>query len=240
MTDPTKTTATDPLDATGPRTLAWYVCHGFYEDGQLYSYDIKQGFANAPSVATNLQVLREAGLHDALPTVEALRPLLADQVAWWTEVDKSWEAYEAEESKLRVTLSWILSTVLKDPSLPADVLRLFYELGSSRYAIILVSHPSCPDDIRDFYLSVSGTKNDPTKTTKGGEVGIFMLHDKRLPGKYVDQIARTCRKVGTQHSCVSHPNVGRDTLAWVVQNGKSTTVKQIALWIMHERGMIQL
>ena len=120
MTDPTKTT-TDPLDAAGPRTLAWYMCHGFYEDGRLYSYDIKQGFANAPSVATNLQVLREAGLHDIMLTVEALRPLLADQVAWWATVDKSWEAYKAEENKLRVTLSWILSTVLKDPSLPADV-----------------------------------------------------------------------------------------------------------------------
>lgn len=239
MTDPTNT-ATDPLDDNGPRTLAWYACHGFYEDGRLYSYDIKQGFANAPSVAANLQVLREAGLHDALPTVEVLRPLLTDQAAWQVEVDKSWKAYEAERGKLRETLSWILSVVLKDPCLSADVLRLFYELGPSRYAITLVSHPGCPDDIRDFYLSVSGTKNDPTKTTKGGEVVVFFLHDRDLPTRYVDLVARRCRKAGTQESAALHANVSRETLTWIVQNGKSDAVKRTALWIMHLRGMIQL
>lgn len=221
MTHPT---TIDPFDDSGPRTLAWYACHDFYEDGRVYSHRPEQGFVNAPAVTSKLALLAQAGLHDLVPNAENMRPLFTE--------------HAAVKGTVREVLHWVFATMLRDPSLDPAVLRLVFELAPGGQAIALVSNPNCPDEIRDFYLKVSGTKNDPTKTTKGGEVVVFFLHDRTLPGRYVDLVARSCRKAGTQESAALHANASRETLAWIVRNGKSDAVKRTALWTMHLRGML--
>lgn len=110
---------------------------------------------------------------------------------------------------------------------------------SPKNIVSVVYNPNVPEDVLMDILNVD-PKKDPTKDTKGGEIGCFILHNKKVSGRVVDVISRKTKKIGIQRDCVGHPNVTRDTLVFLSKNGKSATVKRDALEVLVKRGWLDV
>jgi hypothetical protein len=227
------------LIPTEKHTYGWYTKTHFLPGGEYFIVDrtgVKPCFEECDESLQDHN-LKELGVFDKVPTPENMNPLIDMYSTWWETVEKDWNEYTKNQRGPLVTLHWILSQVLQDPTCDPEIIR--YALKSSgKFTICCVYNPSCPEDVVRDLVSKSKTKNDPTTKTNGGEVTCFVLANKKLPSHLVDLCARHTKKATNQRSVVSHPNVSKETLVFLSKEGKSPRVKRDALEALVEKGWL--
>jgi hypothetical protein len=214
------------------RTYRWYTTHNTYAPGADYSETSEMEGVNLQKGLDRLDIL------DKVPTLENFKPLVDMYSEWWKTVEVSWKNYENGEPHL-VTLHWILYRVLQDPSIDPEILRYTVKV-SPKNVISVVYNPNCPEDVLVRLLEKSGTKEDPTKNTKGGEIGCFILHNKKVSSKVVDLIARKTKRASVQRDVIRHPNVSRETLVRLSKEGRNPNVQKDARNQLVERGFVKV
>jgi hypothetical protein len=224
---------------TTKRTYSWYTLHQFeYGEKTYFVLPGHEKPVNAPSGNMNIEQFAKHGLADKVPTLTNIRPLIDMYVDWYdNKVSKDWNEYSKPGTEFLRTLHWILQHIFQDPTIDPEILRYAVN-ASEKFGISVVYNPSCPRDIIERYLGVTGTKDDPTKHTKGGEMVCFILVNKYLPSDLVDKCARMTKKVSTQKDVIEHRNVSRETLVYLSKNGKSDTVKKNALKMLVTKGWL--
>jgi hypothetical protein len=228
---------------TSTRTFGWYVTHRFRSgDGDsFYEVDPSESYANAPSPQVHLDNFKTAGLLDAVPTLENLVPLVEEYSEWFARCLNDWKIYEGEETVngFMCTLHWTLSNIFCDPNIDVRVLRYLVE-NHTRFTITAVSNVGCPKDILVSLLKRDGKYKDTSHETNGGEIGCFILHNDRLASDMVNLCAVTTKKVSIQKMVVNHPNVSRDTLIYLSKEGRSESLKKIALRELVNKGWLEV
>jgi len=224
------------------RTFGWYVTHRFHRSGDsFYEVDPSESYANAPSPQVHLDNFKTAGLLDAVPTLENLVPLVEEYSEWFARWLVDWKIYEGEETVngFMCTLHWTLSNIFCDPNIDVRVLRYLVE-NHTRFTITAVSNVGCPKDILVSLLKRDGKYKDTSHETNGGEIGCFILHNDRLASDMVNLCAVTTKKVSIQKMVVNHPNVSRDTLIYLSKEGRSESLKKIALRELVNKGWLEV
>jgi len=228
---------------TSTRTFGWYVTHRFHRgDGDsFYEVDPSESYANAPSPQVHLDNFKSKGLLDVTPTLENLVPLVEEYSEWFARCLNDWKIYENEElvNGYMCTLHWTLSNIFCDPNIDERVLRYLVE-NHSRFTITAVSNVGCPKDILVSLLERDGKYVDPSAKTNGGEIGCFILQNDSLPSDLVNLCAVTTKKVSIQKMVVDHPNVSRDTLIYLSKEGRSESMKKIALRELVKKGWLEV
>lgn len=222
------------------RTFKWYCLHHIFS-GKVYERDINEVYANADGPKVHIETWTQVGVVDEVVTLKNFKPLFDQYVKWWEEVDKDWNVYEVEKKKgnsLFLSLHWMTGDLVSDPGIDLEVLEYVYRTG--RCIPKMCDNPSLPEHIVRELIEVSGTKKDPTGGTKGGEVVCFLLHNKQLPGHLVDLSVRKMRKATNQKDSINHPNITDDTLRYLVNEGKSESVKKNALRELMKRGSLKV
>lgn len=223
------------------RTFGWYCRHVFVKTSQFYSIkeltsdDFLLKDTNLPSYGSRLKVITDVGLHDVVVTPKTITPLLESLEKWWRDPKRDWYS---SESSLRL----IISNILHDDTLDPEVVRTVYE-KTSFMTISVVSSPSCPPDIiTRLVTEVSGTKNDPTKETNGGELTSFVLTNRFLSSDLVDLCSLRSKKIKTLEQIVHHSNVSRSTLVRMFHDPKikSETLKMSIVSRMIRMGWLEV
>ena len=215
------------------RTYGWYATHHLFTDGTFSDTTRGGDPVNAPSWKTNLKNLEALGVKDLVPSVDNYRPLLQ----MWEEWEKkSWTERMKEPGHPCETLHWILNDVLKDTTLAPEMFWAFF----SRSPITVIENAGCPEPLLRQLIERTGTKDDTSRETKGGEMTVFALYNRALPPHLVDLCARKTRKASIQKDVITHPNVTRETLVHLVKDGKSDPVKRDALLMMFTRGWLNI
>lgn len=224
------------------RTYRWFTTHDTYNDceGEDGYYETEKPGDGEPlfkeTTGKNLQkALKCLDILDQVPTLDNFRPLVDMYSKWWETVEVSWKNYENGEPHL-VALHWILGRVIQHPDIDPEILR-YVAKTSPKNIISVVYNPNVPEDL---LLEVLNQKKDSTKGTKGGEIGCFILHNKKVSGKVINTIARKTKRIGIQRDCTSHPNVTKETLVWLSREGKNENVKKDARNELVERGMVKI
>jgi len=207
-----------------------------------YGNDPNQNYVNAPKPQKHLDNFEKIGLLNEVPTFENLIPWIDEYCTWYKGVDKDWNVFTQEEKNggIFVTLHWTLSHVLSDPHLDPKVFEYVYKNHLSKFAITLVNNGGFPEKFVKEMIENTGSKTDPTKGTKGGEITCFVLHNKSASAKIVDLCARKTKKVTIQRDVVDHPNVSRETLVYLSQEGKNPNVKKDALSKLVDKGWLNV
>jgi len=186
---------------------------------------------------------RTLGVLNEVPTLENIKPLLQLYADWMVEAERNWNLYTLEENTVggvRFTLHWVLHIILQDPTIDPLIIRYVLDTFPKNFVIACVYNPVCPEDLIERLIKSSGTKTDPTRSTKGGEVTCFILHKATLPSSLVDECARKTRKASNQQDVIKHPNVSQDTLVFLSREGKSESVKRNALRELVKRGYLMI
>lgn len=228
---------------TPTRTFGWYVTHQFHRGrgDSYYEVDPSESYANAPSPQVHLDNFKSKGLLDVTPTLENLAPLVKEYSEWSEKYFSDYKFYQSENSVngFMVTLHWTLSNIFSDPNIGEGVLRYLVE-NHTRFTITAVSNVGCPKDILVSLLKRDGKYKDTSHETNGGEIGCFILHNDRLASDMVNLCAVTTKKVSIQKMVVNHPNVSRDTLIYLSKEGRSESLKKIALRELVNKGWLEV
>lgn len=225
------------------RTYRWFTTHDTYNecDGEDGYYDTEKGEGTPLFEETTGGRLQKSlkclDILDKVPTLDNFRPLVDMYTKWWETVEVSWKNYENGEPHL-VALHWILGRVLQHPSIDPEILRYVVKT-SPKNLISVVYNPNVPEDLLLEILN-RDPKKDPTKGTKGGEIGCFILHNKKVSSKVIDLVARKTKKITIQREVTCHPNVSKETLVWLSREGKNENVKKDARNQLVERGFIKV
>ena len=239
------------MDKNSSRTFGWYVFHKVYDrrgkesissiispEGKEYPHSGGPGKPDWYRSVVYTKTLQDLGLVDKLPTYDNFVPVYTRVLKYFREGGRM--SHEFMEEHLR----WILGDILSDHWNDLDPQICEFVLDNTDinlYSLYIdvLSHPSVPRS-RLVNLLKDTRKNPMVKHTKGGEVGVFILQNSRLPGDLVDMVARTCKKVGIQNDIVDHPMVTKDTLVFLSKEGKSESVKKNSLKMLVEKGWLKV
>lgn len=220
-------------------TYEWYITHDFLPGGS--EYESLDDSLNAPSKKTMRKNFDDLGVLHLVPDLDNFRPLVEMYTSWYTtKVKESWANFTKEEKGPLVTLHWTLGTIVEDPTTDPEILHYVYRRHLDQYVVDLLNNISCPESILTDVISLSGTKDDPMSDSRGGEVALFAIHNPYLPSHLVDLCARKMKKATNQNRVVDHPNVTRDTLAYLLNSTKYASVKKSILLKMNESGFLKV
>lgn len=221
------------------RTYGWYATHDTYVGCDDFYETDDRGISKETHSSNLKKGLQELGVLDQVPTLENFKPLIDMFTAWWEKVDKDWSEYTRQNGGPLVVLHWVLGRILQDPNIDHRILRYTVE-ACPRNTINVVYNPNVPEDLVMELLDRSGGKNDPTSKTKGGEIGCFILHNKKASSTVIDKIAQKTKRASIQKDVIDHPNVARETLVFLFKNGRSEPVKRLALRELTTRGWLDV
>ena len=213
------------------RTYRWYSEHDFSDDR---AYDCPH------SKEFSIKDFDVFGVTDQVPTLENIRPLLDEYASWWKSVEKDWNNYRDPSNGHLRGVHWTMGPLLKDPTLK-DRKRIheYVVKNHTKWSIPVVGNPSVDESIHLALLNTT-KKNDPTGDTKGGEIGCFILFNKNATGRVIDIIARKTKKVKIQLDCARHGNVTKETLVYLMNEGRSSSVKTSSMKRLMDLGQLKV
>jgi hypothetical protein len=225
---------------TEKRTYRWYTTHDTYVGRDEYYETDDRGIFSE----THSRGLQKAlgDIIDLVPDFDNFTPRSLEYQEWYNKVDKDWNEFEKakKEGSYLVAWHWIGGRILQDPDLTdRDRILEFVARNCPKCLISVIYNPKVSESLLLEILN-RDPKKDPTRGTKSGEIGRFILYNKKVSSKVVDLVARKTKKVTIQRSVIRHPNVSRETLVWLSKEGKNSNVQKDALNELVERGFVKV
>lgn len=171
-----------------------------------------------------------------VPTLESFKELVEVVMKWERDFDNKYPT-GWNNSERGYCLRSLLHTFLGDKGceIDEDIFRFIMSRPDVlRMNIIMVEHPSCPEDIIDDLIETP-KKDDPTRHTRGGEIHVFMVYRPNILPRQIDRIVKLTKKCGTQNDLILHENISDETLNYLAQSGRSDTVKKNAFLVLFNR-----
>jgi len=216
------------------RTFGWYVTQWYsLSSGDFLQSKSTAGLKDECRAQRQTDDLKALGVFDQVPTLDNAKPLVEGYMAWWKTVEEAWANYNRPNNPYMV-VHWLLPQILQDPNTSTDILRYVVEACPKMWRPCAYNR-ACPEDLLRSMIDVSGTKSDPMRETKGGEIVCFILHNRFVSPLIVDLCARKTKRAKTQKSVVEHPNVSHDTLRYLSREGCSERIKKDALFALAKR-----
>jgi hypothetical protein len=262
----TKTETTPAIDHTNtPRTWRFYCDHEVrysrYEktnNGVRYEHRVKGENDRRLTCQTKHQkVLDSVGTFvdlDSEPDLETFKVLWEVQKQWCKGNKKYTPGVTGYDVRQCMTSLFEDHNYVIDP----EIFRWFFtkeihteeiptkKNGLDGYAYPMAGmvshlskHPHLPTDVIEYLIKLPKEK-DPTTCLKGGRIYTFMTSNNALTGSQLLRITKVATRVGDQRDCLTHPNVTKDVIEYLINNGKSDTLINETLRVGWNRGLLKI